>query len=110
MRWNTVLFDLDGTVTDPKEGITCAVAYALRQQGRNFERNLAVHIQSVRFKNALEHKRIAQWRKVQMGRPGPLEQLLNLAGQFFQFGVGHGLTAAVGDQHADQGHRACNDG
>ena len=22
MRWNTVLFDLDGTVTDPKEGIT----------------------------------------------------------------------------------------
>lgn len=31
MRWNTVLFDLDGTVTDPKEGITCAVAYALRQ-------------------------------------------------------------------------------
>ena len=33
MRWNTVLFDLDGTVTDPKEGITCAVAYALRQQG-----------------------------------------------------------------------------
>ena len=33
MRWDTVLFDLDGTVTDPKEGITCAVAYALRQQG-----------------------------------------------------------------------------
>ena len=33
MRWNPVLFDLDGTVTDPKEGITCAVAYALRQQG-----------------------------------------------------------------------------
>ena len=35
MRWNTVLFDLDGTVTDPKEGITCAVAYALRQQNRD---------------------------------------------------------------------------
>ena len=30
MRWNTVLFDLDGTVTDPKEGITSAAAYALR--------------------------------------------------------------------------------
>ena len=60
-----------------------SAAHSLRQQGRNFERNLAVHIQSVRFKNALEHERIAQWRKVQMGRPGPLEQLLNLAGQFF---------------------------
>ena len=34
MRWNTVLFDLDGTVTDPKVGITCAAAYALRQLGR----------------------------------------------------------------------------
>ncbi len=33
MRWNTVLFDLDGTVTDPKEGITCSRGYALRQQG-----------------------------------------------------------------------------
>ena len=33
MRWNTVLFDLDGTVTDPKEGITCAVADALRRSG-----------------------------------------------------------------------------
>ena len=27
MRWNTVLFDLDGTVTDPKEGITCAAGH-----------------------------------------------------------------------------------
>lgn len=29
MRWDTVLFDLDGTVTDPKVGITKAVAHAL---------------------------------------------------------------------------------
>lgn len=34
MRWNTILFDLDGTVTDPKEGITRAAAYALRCAGR----------------------------------------------------------------------------
>ena len=25
MRWNTILFDLDGTVTDPKVGITSAL-------------------------------------------------------------------------------------
>ena len=29
----TVLFDLDGTLTDPAEGITGAVAYALRHYG-----------------------------------------------------------------------------
>ncbi len=34
MRRNTILFDLDGTVTDPKVGITCAAAYALRCAGR----------------------------------------------------------------------------
>lgn len=34
MRWNTVFFDLDGTVTDPKVGITSAAAYALRCAGR----------------------------------------------------------------------------
>lgn len=34
MCWNTILFDLDGTVTDPKEGITRAAAYALRCAGR----------------------------------------------------------------------------
>lgn len=34
MRWDTVLFDLDGTVTDPKVGITSAAAYALRCVGR----------------------------------------------------------------------------
>jgi len=31
--WRTVLFDLDGTLTDPKEGITSAFAYALRRFG-----------------------------------------------------------------------------
>lgn len=34
MHWDTILFDLDGTVTDPKEGITRAAAYALRCAGR----------------------------------------------------------------------------
>ncbi len=29
MGWDTILFDLDGTLTDPKEGITKAAAYAL---------------------------------------------------------------------------------
>ena len=33
MRYDTVLFDLDGTLTDPGEGITNSVAYALRQFG-----------------------------------------------------------------------------
>lgn len=33
MRWNTVLFDLDGTLTDPGVGITKAVQYALRHYG-----------------------------------------------------------------------------
>ena len=37
MRWNTVLLDLDGTVTDPKEGITGAAAYALHRLGREVE-------------------------------------------------------------------------
>ena len=31
--WNTILFDLDGTLTDPKEGITKAVALALAHFG-----------------------------------------------------------------------------
>ena len=30
---HTILFDLDGTLTDPKEGITAAFAYALRRFG-----------------------------------------------------------------------------
>ena len=29
MRWDTVLFDLDGTVTDSQEGIVNSVSYAL---------------------------------------------------------------------------------
>ena len=33
MRYDTVLFDLDGTLTDPGEGITNSVAYALAQFG-----------------------------------------------------------------------------
>ncbi len=31
--YTTILFDLDGTLTDPGEGITNAVAYALKQYG-----------------------------------------------------------------------------
>ena len=31
--WNTILFDLDGTLTDPKVGITKAVALALDRFG-----------------------------------------------------------------------------
>lgn len=34
MRYTTVLFDLDGTLTDPAEGITNAVRYALTGVGR----------------------------------------------------------------------------
>ncbi len=33
MEYNTILFDLDGTLTDPKEGITKCVAYALHHFG-----------------------------------------------------------------------------
>ena len=33
MAWDTILFDLDGTLTDPKEGITKAVAHALAHFG-----------------------------------------------------------------------------
>lgn len=32
-RWDVVLFDLDGTLTDPKEGITRSIAYALGKMG-----------------------------------------------------------------------------
>ncbi|MBQ1281575.1 MAG: HAD-IA family hydrolase [Oscillospiraceae bacterium] len=31
--WNTILFDLDGTLTDPKQGITTAVGIALEHFG-----------------------------------------------------------------------------
>ena len=33
MRFTHVLFDLDGTLTDPKEGITNSAAHALRHFG-----------------------------------------------------------------------------
>lgn len=33
MAWDYILFDLDGTLTNPKEGITKGVAYALRHFG-----------------------------------------------------------------------------
>lgn len=33
MRFKSVLFDLDGTLTDPAEGITNSVAHALRRMG-----------------------------------------------------------------------------
>ena len=37
MNYSTILFDLDGTVTDPKEGITRSVAYALEHFGIKVE-------------------------------------------------------------------------
>ena len=33
MKYQTILFDLDGTLTDPGEGITRSVAYALESFG-----------------------------------------------------------------------------
>ena len=33
MKFDTILFDLDGTLTDPAEGITNSVAYALEKMG-----------------------------------------------------------------------------
>ena len=37
MQYNTILFDLDGTLTDPKEGITKSVAHALQHFGIQVE-------------------------------------------------------------------------
>ena len=37
MAWNTILFDLDGTLTDPAEGITKAVEVALNHYGITVE-------------------------------------------------------------------------
>lgn len=37
MNYKTILFDLDGTLTDPKEGITKSVAYALEHFGFRVE-------------------------------------------------------------------------
>lgn len=46
MRYTTLLFDLDGTLTDPFEGITRCVAHALARQGINVadRRELACYI------------------------------------------------------------------
>ena len=33
MHWKYLLFDLDGTLTDPMQGITRSVQYALRHFG-----------------------------------------------------------------------------
>lgn len=38
MRYENLLFDLDGTITDPKEGITKSVQYALEQMGLPVDR------------------------------------------------------------------------
>lgn len=37
MRYSTVLFDLDGTLTDPVQGICGSVQYALQKAGRSVE-------------------------------------------------------------------------
>ena len=37
MRWDTVLFDLDGTLTDSQEGIVKSVIYALERLGRELQ-------------------------------------------------------------------------
>ena len=41
--WNTVLFDLDGTLTDPRVGITRAVARALEHFGIREEPDRLTH-------------------------------------------------------------------
>ena len=37
MSWDIILFDLDGTLTDPKVGITTCAAYGLKQFGIEVE-------------------------------------------------------------------------
>ena len=37
MKYQTILFDLDGTITNPAEGITTSVAYALDFYGNKYE-------------------------------------------------------------------------
>lgn len=43
MAWNTILFDLDGTLTDPAEGITKAVEAALNHYGITVADRAALH-------------------------------------------------------------------
>lgn len=44
MKYETILFDLDGTLTDPGEGITTAVAYALDFFGNKYESKEALEL------------------------------------------------------------------
>ena len=76
MRWNTVLFDLDGTVTDPKEGITCAVAYALRQQGIRVAAVFMGENSSIPAANAIYGRDLARIRC--------MDQLAAAAGRLIQ--------------------------
>mgnify|MGYP005948730697 CR=1 FL=1 len=76
MRWNTVLFDLDGTVTDPKEGITCAVAYALRQQGIRVAAVFMGENSSIPAANAIYGRDLARIRR--------MDQLAAAAGRLIQ--------------------------
>jgi len=54
-----ILFDLDGTLTDPKEGITKSVQHALRAYGieepdlEGFIRKLETHYPSTEYVNRL---------------------------------------------------------
>lgn len=41
MKYSTVLFDLDGTLTDPVQGICGSVRYALEKAGRRSARSRA---------------------------------------------------------------------
>ncbi len=43
-RFSTILFDLDGTISDPKSGITKSVAYAL-----DYEEIISSNISSLFF-------------------------------------------------------------
>ena len=44
MLYNTILFDLDGTLTDPAKGITGGVAHALDYFGNKYESRKALEI------------------------------------------------------------------
>ena len=51
MHWKYLLFDLDGTLTDPMQGITRSVQYALRHFGIEVEdlTTLCTHCQLQNF-------------------------------------------------------------
>lgn len=40
MRWDTVLFDMDGTLTDSQEGIVKSVSYALERLAASCRREI----------------------------------------------------------------------